>query len=146
MNSVGTKIAVLIHIPFSHIRIGIQAVLDVAGINHFIAHHSAVPSADVADNDNRLRKLDIEIFPFIGKILAIGFNHIFIQLMFVVWISVNFIDFKEILIIVTPIIRVEIYIAPDNMLIRRSVLTAAHHQHLPNRKRACFLQSAPEAL
>ena len=37
-------------------------------------------------------------------------------------------------------------IAPDNMLIRRSVLTAAHHQHLPNRKRACFLQSVPEAL
>ena len=34
----------------------------------------------------------------------------------------------------------------NNMLIHRSVLTFAHHPHLPNRKRACFLRSVPEAL
>ena len=146
MNSVGTKVAVPIYIPLGHIRIRIKAIFNIAGINHLVSHHSAVPSADVADDNNRLSKLDIKIFPFIGKILAIGFNHIFVQPVFVIRIPVDFIDFKEILIAVTPIIRVEIHIAPDNMLIHRSVLTFAHHPHLPNRKRACFLRSAPEAL
>ena len=36
------------------IGIGIKAILDVAGINHLVARHSAVPSAEVADYDNRL--------------------------------------------------------------------------------------------
>ena len=54
MNGVGSKISVLIHIPFGVIGIGIKAILDVAGINHLVARHSAVPSAEVADNDNRL--------------------------------------------------------------------------------------------
>ena len=146
MNSVGTKVAVPIYIPLGIVGVGIQTISDVAGGDVLVAHHSAVPSADVADDNNRLSKLDIKIFPFIGKILAIGFNHIFVQPVFVIRIPVDFIDFKEILIAVTPIIRVEIHIAPDNMLIHRSVLTFAHHLHLPNRKRACFLRSAPEAL
>ena len=115
-------------------------------VRNSLAAIAIATMADVADDNNRLSKLDIKIFPFIGKILAIGFNHIFVQPVFVIRIPVDFIDFKEILIAVTPIIRVEIHIAPDNMLIHRSVLTFAHHPHLPNRKRACFLRSAPEAL
>lgn len=54
MNGVGSKVAVLVHIPFGVIGIGIKAVLNVAGINHLVSRHSAVPSAEVADNDNWL--------------------------------------------------------------------------------------------
>lgn len=32
----------------------IKAIRYIAGINHFVSRHSAVPSAKVADNDNRL--------------------------------------------------------------------------------------------
>ena len=54
MNGIGSKVAVLVHIPFGIIGIGIKAIRYIAGINHFVSRHSAVPSAKVADSDNRL--------------------------------------------------------------------------------------------
>lgn len=59
MAGIGTKVAVLVHIPFGVVDIGVQAISDVAGRYVLVAHHSAVPYADVTDNNDRLRELHI---------------------------------------------------------------------------------------
>ena len=43
VGGIGTKVAVLIYIPFGIVGVGIQAIPDIAGGNLLVAHHSAVP-------------------------------------------------------------------------------------------------------
>ena len=43
MNGVCTEISQLIHIPFGIVGIGIQAVPDIAGLDHFVSLKASVP-------------------------------------------------------------------------------------------------------
>lgn len=70
MAGIGTKIAVLIYIPFGIVSVGVQAISDVAGGDVLVAHHSAVPSADVTDNNDRLGKLNIQVDSLIGEVVV----------------------------------------------------------------------------
>ena len=144
VSSIGTKIAVLIYIPFGIVGVGIQAISDVAGWDVLVAHHSAVPSADVANDDNGLGKLDVQVHPFVGEVVTIGFHHPFVECLLIVGVSVQLVYFKEFLIALPPVIHIKVHIAPDDMPVIRSG-RLAHPCHLPSKKRGDSLLPAPEA-
>ena len=54
VNGICAQIAVLIHIPLCPICIRVQAVTDIAGVDHLISLHPAIPSANVANDKDRL--------------------------------------------------------------------------------------------
>ena len=54
VNGICAQIAVLIHIPLCPISIRVQAVTDIAGVDHLISLHPAIPSANVANDKDRL--------------------------------------------------------------------------------------------
>ena len=144
MSSIGTKIAVLIYIPFGIVGIGIQAISDVAGGDVLVAHHSAVPSADVANDNDRLGKLDVEVRSLVVKVVAVGFHHPLIKCLLIIRIVVQFISFKELLVVLSPVVHIKVLVAPNDVAVIRSC-RLAHLFHLPSMRKGGSLRPAPEA-
>ena len=144
MNSIGTKVAVLIYIPFGIVGVGIQAISDVAGGDILVAHHSAVPSADVANDNDRLGKLNIQVDSLIGEVVVIGFHHPLIERLLIIRVVVQLISFKELLVILSPVVHIKASVAPNDVAVTRSC-HSTHPSHLPNRRKGGSLRHAPEA-
>ena len=144
MSCIGTKVAVLIYIPFGIVSVGVQAISDVAGGDVLVAHHSAVPSADVTDNNDRLGELDIQIHSLIGKIVVIGFHHPLIERLLIIRVVVQFVRFKELLVVLSPVIHIKAPVAPNDVAVTRSC-RLAHLFHLPSKRKGGSLRPAPEA-
>ena len=72
---IAPKISVLVHIPCGIVVVGIKAVTDIAAWNFLIAHASAIPKPQIGNNQNGLRKLDVQIQAFILKIMPIFLIH-----------------------------------------------------------------------
>ena len=145
MSSIGTKIAVLIYIPFGIVGIGIQAISDVAGGDVLVSHHSAVPSADVANDNDWLRELHIQVHSLIGEVVVIGFLHPLIECLLIIRIVVQFIRFKELLVVLSPVVHIKVLVAPNDVAVIRSC-RLAHLFHLPSMRKDDSLRPAPEAL
>ena len=144
MSCIGTKIAVLVYIPFGIVGVGIQAISDVAGGNVLVAHHSAVPSADVANDNDWLGKLNIQIDSLIGEIVVIGFLHPLIECLLIIRVVVQLVGFKELLVVLSPVVHIKVLVAPNDVAIIRSC-RLAHLIHLPNMRKDDSLRPAPEA-
>ena len=108
MDRICAQITVFIHIPLCHIRIGIQAVADIAGVDHLISLHPAIPPAKVANDEDRLRKLNVQILPLIVKVFGVQLIHLFIELFF----GQLRITLHE---KIAPVVQVKMNVAPDHM-------------------------------
>ena len=75
VDSIRSQIPPVIHKPFCHVRIGIQAIPDIPGFNLLVTAEPSIPSAKIGDNQNRLRHLNIQIDPLIVKVIAVEFMH-----------------------------------------------------------------------
>jgi len=75
VDGVAPQITQPVHIPGGIIRIGIQAVPDIAAGDFLISHAPPIPQAQVAYNQNGLGKLHIEIGAFIIQVIPIDLIH-----------------------------------------------------------------------
>ena len=71
MNRITAKISQLVHIPGGIVRVGEETVPDISGGNLFVSAAPAKPQAQIADDQNRLGKRNIQIDAFIGQIITI---------------------------------------------------------------------------
>lgn len=144
VSSIGTKIAILIYIPFGIVGVGIQTISDVAGGDVLVAHHSAVPSANVANDNDWLGKLNIQVDSLIGEVVVIRFLHPLIECLLIIRVVVQFISFKELLVVLSPVVHIKVLVAPNDVAVIRSC-RLAHLFHLPSMRKDDSLRPAPEA-
>ena len=110
VDGVAPQIAQSIHIPSGVIRVGIQAVPDVAAGDFLIPHAPPIPQAQVAYNQNGLGKLHIEVHALIVQIMSIDFIH---QRDTFILGQLRVFCFQ----IATPVLIIQIVIAPDNVFV-----------------------------
>ena len=69
------KVSVSVHIPCGVIVIRVKTIADIAAWDFLIAHASAIPEPQIGNNQNGLRKLDVQIEAFVLKVVPIFLIH-----------------------------------------------------------------------
>ena len=72
---IAPKISVSVHIPCGVIVIRVKTIADIAAWNFLISHAPAIPEPQIAHNQYRLRKLDVQIEPFVLKVVPVFLIH-----------------------------------------------------------------------
>ena len=72
---IAPKVSVSVHIPGGVVVVGIKAVADIAAWNFLISHAPAIPKPQIGNNQNGLRKLDVQIQAFVLKVMPIFLIH-----------------------------------------------------------------------
>ena len=72
---IAPEVSVSVHIPGSVVVIRVKAVPNVAAWDFFVSRASAIPKSQIGNNQNGLRKLDVQIQAFVLKIVPIFLIH-----------------------------------------------------------------------
>ena len=72
---IAPEVSVSVHIPCGVVVIRVKAVPDIAAGNFFVSRAPAIPKPQIGNNQNGLGKLNVQIEPFVLKIMPIFLIH-----------------------------------------------------------------------
>ena len=72
---IAPEISVSVHIPCGIVIVGIKAVADIAAWDFLISHAPAIPKPQIGNNQNGLGKLNVQIEPFVLKVVPVFLIH-----------------------------------------------------------------------